>query len=412
MHENNYTSDAFSQIEKSAEEAFGNIEKRSAKSQKTICEDAKKAADYQAQYDALMNEKRYRTLSTYENKRARILKSNIDYYKNLRDGEFEDIKYKLEMGEISNKEYYQKLAALRDSYFKKGSEEWNKYTVDIIKYNKEVVSNQQKELEEMLLGIDEKYEESFSQIFKKQASMQQKLDKSLGIYETVHFEMADGVESDWLRLANVDVDLEILKNYNNALISVKGRLDSIFSGMGLSEEKSNEMKAKFFEEIASLSIGKGTAFANHINFKSDEELVPFLEKWVEKVDLSEAISKNLYADEASYVMQNYANDMSSAFRDSLSENFGRIPDTFFANGIESALEFKNGFLSVIDEALNDINLELSNKMSAFMPDVSVLSQGNSVTNNSSYNIYGADSPAQTALEIYKQNEKNRMLVGG
>ena len=78
MHENNYTSDAFSQIEKSAEEAFGNIEKRSAKSQKTICEDAKKAADYQAQYDALMNEKRYRTLSASENKRARILKSNID----------------------------------------------------------------------------------------------------------------------------------------------------------------------------------------------------------------------------------------------------------------------------------------------------------------------------------------------
>ena len=84
--------DAFKQIQNAADAAYSNINEESDKSSKSVCDNAKKAADYQAQYDALMNEKRVRTLSTAENKRARILKSNIDYYKNLRDNEFEDIK--------------------------------------------------------------------------------------------------------------------------------------------------------------------------------------------------------------------------------------------------------------------------------------------------------------------------------
>ena len=112
------------------------------------------------------------------------------------------------------------------------------------------------------------------------------------------------------------------------------------------------------------------------------------------------------------MLEGYATDISSTFIDTLSENFGEIPDTFFANGKESALEFKNGFLSAVDEAIDSINVELNNKISALMPDLNILSQGNSVTNNSSYNIYGAVSPVETALEIYKQDEKKKMLIGG
>ncbi len=404
--------EAFKQIQNAANEAYSNITQESNKSGKSVCDNAKKAADYQAQYDALMNEKRIRTLSTAENKRARILKSNIDYYKNLRDNEFEAIKIQYELGEISADEYYSSLSSLRDAYFKKGSEDWTKYTLDIIKYNREVVSEQEKELQEMLSDIEDKYSDSYSNLLKNQSAMREKLDKNLGgIYETVYFDMGKGKESEWLRLANLDEDLEILKKYNNALISAKEKTNSIFEGLDLDEEKTASMKSKFFEQITSLSIGKGYAFSNHINNRSDEELTEFISKWVQKIDLSEAISKNLYADESSRIMEGYAGDISNAFTKTLSEKFSNIPDTFFANGMNSALEFKNGFISVIDEAMEKISAELSNKISALMPDVNVLTQGNSITNNSSYNIYGASSPAQTALEIYKQDEKKKMLTG-
>ncbi len=410
MQNNNYES-SIKKMEESATKAFENIEKEYDEATKSICDNAKKAADYQEQYDALMNQKRVRTLSTSENKRATILKSNIDYYKNLRDEEFADIKTKLALCEISEEQYYNELSRLRDAYFEKGSAEWNKYTIEIIKYNKSVVSEQQKELEEMLVGIEDKYSQSYSNILKKQSSMQQKFDDSFGIYETVYFDMGEDKKSEWLRLANIDEELQILKNYNNALIGAKKKVNSIFESMGLDDEKTARLESKFFEEITELNIRQGTSFANHINFRSDEDLSAFIEKWVEKTDLSEAISKNLYADESEKLLQNYASDMSSAFTDTLNEKFGQIPDTFFSNGEKSALEFKNGFLSAIEEALNDINVEINKKISAIMPDLNVLSQGNTVTNNSSYNIYGASSPEQTALEIYKQEEKKKMLVG-
>ena len=287
--------EAFKQIEDAANEAYSHIKEKSTDTSKQLCENAKKTANYQAQYDALMNQKRIRTLSTAENKRARILKSNIDYYKNLRDSEFEDIKIQYELGEISADEYYSSLSSLRDAYFKKGSEDWNKYTLDIIKYNREAVNEQEKELLDLLSDIEDKYSDSYSNLLKNQSSMKEKLDKNLGsIYETVYFDMGNGKESEWLRLANIDEDLEVLRQYNNALISAKKKTNAIFDGLGLDEEKNASMKSSFFEQIASLSIGKGIAFSNHINNRSDEELTEFISKWVEKTDLSEAITKNLY----------------------------------------------------------------------------------------------------------------------
>ncbi len=406
------STEAFKQIQNAANEAFSKIKDEGTKTSISICDNAKKTADYQAQYDALMNEKRTRTLSTAENKRARILKSNIDYYKNLRDNEFEEIKLQHELGEISTDEYYSSLSSLRDAYFKKGSEEWNKYTLDIIKYNRDVVNEQQKELETMLSDIENKYSDSYSNLLKNQTSLHKKLEDNLGgIYETVQLDMGKGKPTEWLRLSNIDEDLQLLKNYNNSLIKAKEKANAIFEELGLDEEKTQSMKSKFFEQITSLTIREGYAFSNHISNTPDDELTDFISKWVQKIDLAEAISKNLYADESSRIMENYAGDISDAFTKTLSEKFSTIPDTFFANGINSALEFKNGFISVIDEAMEKINIHLNNKITALMPDVNVLAQGNSVTNNSSYNIYGTSSPAETVLELYKLDEKKKMLTG-
>lgn len=405
-------SDAFRQIEETAEKAFLEIEQKSQQASQEIISSSKKISDFQAEYDALINQKKIKDLTDYENKRLRILENSIALYKNLRNMEFDDIKAKLALGEISNEEYYSALAILRDKYFSEGSKKWNQYTIEIAKYNQSVVEEQQKQIEQMLGGIEEKYSKSYQNILDKQNAVKEKLDEGLGLYETVHFEMGDGKESEWLRLSNIDEDLQILKNYNNALISAKEKVNAIFDGMGMDEDKASQMKAHFFEQITDLSIGKGMAFANHISFQPNDELSEYIRKWVEKIDLTEAISKNLYADESKELISGYASEMSDVFTETLNEKFGIIPDTFFTNGKKSAIEFKNGFISVIGEALSTIELELGNKISALMPDLNILTSGNNVTNNSNYNIYGADSPSQTALEIYKQEEKKKMLIGG
>ena len=391
--------DAFKQIDEAAEEAFSNIEQRSEKASQGVKSSSKKAADYQAEYDSLISQKRMRTLSDYENKRLEILKNGIDFYKNLRNMEFDDIKTKLALNEITNEEYYSALAILRDKYFAEGSKKWNQYTLEIAKYNQGVISEQEKAIEEMLSGVEEKYAKSYANILDKQNEIKEKLDDGLKIYENVHFSMGEGKESDWLRLTDIDEDLQILKRYNNALIGAKEKVNEIFDGMGMSDDKAAEMKSHFFEQITELSVGKGTAFANHISSQPDDALQTFVEKWVEKVDLADAISKNLYTDESERLIEGYAEDMSNVFSKTLSEKFGTIPDTFFTNGEKSALGFKNGFMSVIDEALSSIETELERKITEIMPNINVMTSGNNVTNNSSYNIY-------------KQEEKKKMLIGG
>lgn len=402
----------FKNLRKTAEETFEEIENKSQKSFARMSANAKASADYQAEYDEMMSQKRVRSFSTEENKRLQILRNNISYCKSLRQGEYENLKSMLNLGEISNDEYYTRLADFRDAYFEKGTAEWNKYTLEIIKYNRSVVEEQQNTLNEMISDVEEKYKKGFENIQKKQTAMQNKLDDTFGVYETVHFDMGEGKESEWLRLADVDEDLRILKNYNNSLMNVKNKINAVFDEMGMDSDKSNELGAKFFEQITDLSVGDGIAFANHINNQSTDTLAKFMEKWVEKVDLTEMISKNFYADESKHLLEEYANDMSLSFSQTLCENFGKIPESFFANGKNSALEFKNGFLSAMDDAISEISMGLNEKIASLMPDLSVLGQGNYVTNNnSSYNIYGVSSPEQTVLEIYKQDEKKKMLTG-
>lgn len=64
--------------------------------------------------------------------------------------EFSDLKYAREMEYIAEAEYYEKLAALRDKYYKDGSTEYQQYTVEIKQYNDRIK-------EEAIKAEEEKY---------------------------------------------------------------------------------------------------------------------------------------------------------------------------------------------------------------------------------------------------------------
>ena len=54
----------------------------------------------------------------------------------MRERELQQIKNSLDAGVISQQEYYVKLREFRDKYFDVGSKEWEEYTLDILKYCK------------------------------------------------------------------------------------------------------------------------------------------------------------------------------------------------------------------------------------------------------------------------------------
>lgn len=389
------------------------IAKKVIKTDEALTKRLNKYAAFRAEYDELMNTKRVRSLTKAENNLARILKSNIDYYDELRDEEFRNLEVRLKSGELSEAEYYNQISILRDAYFEKGSEGWAKYTIKISEYNKKVIDNQKEDIKEMLEGVEDEYSKSLDNILKNQEKTYNKLYGISDVYNRISINGAkEGETYSWLQLSNIDAEIEAIKNYNDSVIKAKKRTDEVFDSLGMDSEKTRKAKELFFSQLSELSIPEATGFSNYLTNISDKKLTDYLSKWVTKIDLSEVISKNLYVGEVETVMEGYATGISNAFSENLADGLSKIPDTFFENGSESANQFKNGFIAAVDEIVLDISEEVSKKVKGIFPDITA-GGVSSVNNNSNYNynIYEAVNPKTTALEIYKQEALKRMLVG-
>lgn len=427
----------------------------------SITDNAKKAAAYRAEYERFMSTKRIRTLTTEESKRARIIKANEDHYTKLRDKEFETLKARLSSGEIQNEEYYAILAKLRDSYFSQGSAEWEKYTAEIVgyyekmresefnnlrlnlalgkisnaeyydelgrlrdkyfeegsegwakytleiaSYNQSVIDKQQKELSALFSRIDMDFSQEFSGLLQKQDSMKEKLLSVSEIYQKVTVGGKGKKQYSWLQLSDIDFELKKMSAYNDSLLKIKNITSDIFSGLGFDESKTNKLTAKFFEDINALNFNEAGAFSDYLSRMDRTRLTDYLEKWAKKLDLGEMIAKNLYSDEAEELSKRYAQTVGEAFSEELENRMGEIPDSFFDMGSDACESFRDGFLNMLEGVAADIKEKVDMRINGIIP-----SGAASITNNSSYNIYGSGSPAETALEIFKKEEMRRLLAG-
>ncbi len=390
-------------VENGAKEALDSIEKTNNLAEKITQE--------HSEYLTLLNKKGVQGLTMAEEEKLDVLKESIKNSEKLRDSEFDNLKMQYKLKNISAEDYYTQLAIMRDTYFSEGSAGWAKYSLEILEYNESVISEQKKTLLKIFSEISSEYEKSFDAIINKQENMFNKLSGISDIYHKISVNGAkEGESYTWLQLSNIDHEVEALKNYNNALIGVKERTDKIFESFNLDDERLFDLKSSFFDEIASLNVGEGIGFSNYLLNISDEKLHDYLSKWVEKMNLSEVISKSLYYDEVDVVVGQYAKDLTEAFTTETIEGLKVVPDAFYEKGSVACLEFKNGFMSAFDTMMNEIVAEIDKKLGVLKTDISYPVTNNSVTNNSNYNIYESGSAQMTALEIYKQDARKRMLT--
>ena len=390
--------------EEAANGAANNIDKVA----KGISEKISKYTNEQKELITLTNKSITTKLSDYEKQRIKILKNSISEFEDYRKQDFDNLKNQYKLSNITAEEYYTRLGKLRDVYFKEGTSGWAAYTVDILDYNRSMIEEQEKTLTNIFENISSNYSKSFDEIIKKQKDMSEKLAGISDIYSKVSVNGGKtGQTYTWLQLSNIDAEIQALKNYNSSITNLKDKTDGIFESLVTDKDKLKEFKGMFLEQITSLNIGDGIAFSNYLLNISDSKLKDYLEKWVEKLNLSEIISRGLFYDDAQELVSQYSAEMTSAFSSELSKNLAVVPDAFYSNGAKACAEFKNGFMEELSNVMREITLEINTKMSDMLGGSS---NSNSVTNNSNYNIYGAISPEMTALEIYKQDIRRKMLT--
>lgn len=335
--------------------------------------------------------------------------------------EYSQLKNSLDLGLISHEEYYLKLREYRDKYFSVGSEEWEEYTIDILKYCKdtseELAKVQKKAIlsvfEEMSSQVDESYEE----LLKTCEKMENKLKNYGSLYSEKSFTSpAGGNTYSWLALSDIQGEIKTLENYNNALSATKELLYKVFptSGEGLSKESADKNKQyikEFFSLLSDMSVEEGLTFSAFLNRMPSESAGEYLTAWSKKQNLAREISKNLYSDEAMEIYNTNIEHMAGDMISKLEESFGDLPDNFFDEGVAAALGFGEGFIQSIESVFNTIRSRINAGLSTFTPSLSSVTGSSIVTNSTSYNIYGNDSAKSTALEIYKQDTLKRMLVG-
>ena len=341
----------------------------------------------------------------------------------MRERELQQIKNSLDAGVISQQEYYVKLREFRDKYFDVGSKEWEEYTLDILKYCKnrseELAKIQKKAILNLLSDMGEQVEQSYKEIEKIQKKMESKLKNYGNLYNEHSFTSpSTGNTYSWWTLGDMQKDINVLTDYNNALTETKKMLYDVFPVAGEKAsaeelEKNRQYIKDFFALVGDMSVEEGLTFASYLKSLPKNDVKEYLTTWAQKQDLASVISKNLYSDEAMEAYEKNVENMAKDMISTLEENFGELPDNFFDEGVAAAMGFGEGFIKSMDSVFGSIRTKIEEGMSALMPTgASIGAVGNTTVQNSTYyNIYGGQNAKGTALEIYKQDTMKRMLVG-
>ena len=337
--------------------------------------------------------------------------------------EYSQLKNSLNLGLISQEEYYLNLKDFRDKYFDVGSKEWEDYTIEILTYCKKTAESVADTQKKAILGVFEdmhkEVDEAFDDLEKTEEKLGNKLKDYGNLYTKKSFtSSSSGNTYSWLALGDIENDISVLKNYNNALKKAKDLLYKVFAvaGDGISAETASDNKKyirNFFNELAEMSVEEGLTFSSFLTRLPQKDAYAYLSSWAKKQNLSAEIAKNLYSDEAMELYNAGIDNMAKEMITKLEESFGDLPDNFFDEGVASALGFGDGFIQSLKGVFDNIRTHLNSEFVKIMPSSGITSlPGNTIVENStSYNIYGNSSPQSTALEIYKQDQLKRMLVG-
>lgn len=299
--------------------------------------------------------------------------------------ELRDLQYLRDMEEITDEQYYEALAEYRDKYFDEGSEDWQNYTVEIYRY--------QKETQEKMLDEAEKAANELADTFTEKAdallSAKNALKDNLS-------DLADGISTITYRglgehgedIVDTIISPDELKKANDLkeafAESAQAARDRVFAALG---DENKELAQEIYNQIREMGVEEGLAFSNAINQANDSKFDAWIAEKKRGFNLDESTANELYQDEI---------DELEDFKQKIIDKFGELPENFFDIGTDTAEQFGSGFMDKIREVMENARQQVIASMSniAALPAVvSKISGTGTVTYNSNSSTYYVQ-PAQ------------------
>lgn len=297
---------------------------------------------------------------------TKTAKKAEDKLKKQRERELRHLKNSLESGEISESQYYEKLAAFRDKYFDEGSEEWEDYTTEIAKYNKKLADEAIEEQEKIIEKISSMQKELASKLRENTGSLLKTTTVTIkGIGENG----ADETYTNY-SLADIEAENKKLERYKKAVLGLKD-LGNVSAGI--------------FTHISQLSIDEGTKLAETILNADEENRERFLKSYRENDKLSNDIASELnpilnqekFEEEgisaAKGFSEGYKKQLESereSFIKILEDRFGTLPEYYYTLGTDAADEFEKGFFERVPEMMERFRQCFRAEVNAFAAQIS------------------------------------------
>ncbi|MBQ2968666.1 MAG: phage tail tape measure protein [Clostridia bacterium] len=241
-------------------------------------------------------------------------------------------------GIISDAEYYASLEAIRDKYFKVGSDEWFDYTEEIFDYHEQLKEDAIEKAEE----AREKAQEVLSDVLDEAKDFSEKLSDVGGLYDS---DAIIGVEYQWsedgrtltekavkgIAPADLNAQTADIQRYADNLIKLKGKVPADLFGM-----------------LRDMSVKDGLAFTDALLAYDDEALNAYVKAFEEKERAIRSVTAELYGAEVVEASQDLI--------DAVQEEAGvKLPEKFFAIGEDSGEQFAEGFAGKLTEIVKNVS---------------------------------------------------------
>lgn len=216
---------------------------------------------------------------------------------------------------------------------------------------KEAAEREREIYEQLKDDIKDTYDEILSyadqsiiETEKKRLKMEEKLSDYGRMTKKIIFHGAapDGGDEIYPDLVDPSKLTEILKDYAKNLTDVKNRM----AEGGISSEYINSLT----QAVSELSVDKGLEFTKELNSKKDGDFYAYIDKWIEKENLTKAISAQIYESEMQESVKSTVDFMTKEL-----EKLGlNVPEGFFLSGSISAEKFGDGFVAELSKQLAQI----------------------------------------------------------